>query len=510
MQRIMLLFMFGWLCLGTQGQAAITEVLLFPHGAVLSSATTLQVEQQRATFQLPDSAVPDSLQIAPTEQVQILNYQINSVVLPAPVSSQLEQQLEDKKQLRQQLLDKQRINALGLEYWHNQKNQKLQSSQDIQALGAMIIATTTPMVTEASRLKTELIRIEAEINELEHQLNKRKGQSQRVWQVTLQLAANAPETLSVNYTYRITSARWQSNYTLAAHPADNVVDWLWQAQLSQSSGEDWHNVDLKIATSEPHTTLTPPEITPWVIRERQIRPIMGTQSLAKRSVDSALADNMETMAPVAAEAPLYQRSEGELFDIYALGKQTIIAGQTTTLTIAEGKWQSEFSYLLRPQYSSQVFLSAAVSAPDQVTFPTGAASLLVDGVVIGKRNFSFHGKEQTLYFGSDPALVSKITKKDVSDRNGLFNKKRTLAWEMSVSVTNHKNYPIDLTIEDAYPRVSDKRIELKYNDSDGEQPGEVKDGIISWQKQIEAGSSSQIAYGYSISYPEDMNIIPGR
>ena len=510
MQRIIFTAMMGILLLGTNLQAAITEVLLFPTGAVISAESTLDVSHQQATFQLPQTAAPDSLQITPAGQGRIINYQVNSVVIPATGLSELEKQLTNKKVTRQQLSDKQTINNTGLEYWNNQKSQQLKTSQDIETLGTMIIAATTPMVLEASRLAAELAKIDAEIQELERQLAQRKGHTERLWQVTVQVTTETPQRLPIRYQYRIGSARWQSHYTIAARPGADQIDWLWQAQLQQSSGEDWKNIELKIATSEPNTTLTPPAVSPWVIRERQLNPLVRAQSLNKRSDVAAMADSAELMAPAAETASAFSRAEGELFDIYTLGKQTVIAGQTTTLTIAEGQWQTEFSYLFRPHYSTQVFLSADISADEQVNLPNGPAALMVDGVLVGKRNFSFHGKEQTLFFGADPAIASKVSKKDLADRNGLFNKKRTLAWDMSVAVTNNKSYSVDLRIEDAYPRVSDKRIELAVLESGDGQEGDQQDGIISWNRQIDPGQTSRLDYGYDISYPEEMQVIPGR
>lgn len=494
------------LLLGTSACAEITEVMLFPNGALITETATLQMDHRQGTFFLPASAAPDSLQITPQEKSKILNFQVESIVMPATDLSQLEKQLNDQKAARQKLQDEQTISRLGLDYWNNQRTQQLSNSKDIEALGQMIITATTPLVKEVSRLELELKNIDAEILELEQQLARRKGNSQRLWQVTVQTEESASAKLPVQYRYRISAARWESHYTLEALPAADQVNWLWQGRLQQASGKDWNNILLSIATAEPHITPAPPALSPWVIRERQIRPLPATRNMMQKPA-VVMDEAVIAMAPAEASST---RTEGEIFDLYSLGRQTIKAGETSTLTIANGTWPAHFSYLLRPHFSASAFLHAEISTEDQPPLPSGSASLLVDGVLIGKQTFSLHAKSAKLSFGSDPGIACKVKREDLSDRNGLFSKNRSLAWKMEVSATNNKKHGILLRVEDAYPRVADKRIELTELDLPGNREGAQKDRLISWQYQVAPGQVQRLEYGYRINYPEEMQVDTGR
>jgi len=483
------------------------DVLLYPQGARITEESSLVAQQGQVTFTLPAAADPNSLQLANTNAAKILSLQAESALLTPAELPQLRQQLEEKQAQRNLLADQLQNTRLGLDYWTNQKTQKLTSSEEIQALGKMIVQASKPLLEDKTRLEQELAILDKEIEELQRKLAQLGGAASRNWRISV--TTNAPEgqQLTLRYSYRISSSGWDSSYRLNAQPDQDRVSWSWQAHIQQASGQNWNQVSLRLATREPRMTLNPPELSPWVIRERS-EPI-PLQSSRKMVQSDALLLAEAAPAALAGSAAVEQ-TEGQLFDIYELGQHSIPAGQSVTLTIREGIWPASFSYLLRPQFSAQTFLTAQVTPAQQLDLPGGAATLLVDDVLIGKDNFSMHGKEQTIAFGSDPAITSTIRRTDTAAEGGLFNKTRSFEWRMSVSLTNGKKRPVKITIEDSYPRAADKKIELVELKQDAAVQMTKEKDLYQGTVTLAAGEQMDFSYGFRISHPEEMKVIINR
>lgn len=488
--------------------AELRDVLIFPSGALLTETATLAITDGNATFELPGAADPESLRIGLAEKgiaAGIVNLRTASLLKPAADLSRLEKQLDEKKTARQGLQDQLQISRLGLSYWDSQKSQQLEDAEDIAALGEMIVTSAAPLQRDISRLNRELAAIDKEIRELEQQVARSTGMNNRVWQVTLDIATKLAQ-IPVSYSYRVGNATWTPLYSLDARPAEKQVNWTWKAAVQQATGRDWNNVNLRLATREPRTTLTPPEVGTWVIGEHRVYPAASRQMLKSEAVVAEMDTASFAGAPSENEV---SRDEGTLFDIYNLGQHSIKAGATYDLVIDGGAWPATFSHLARPLISPQAFLTAKLQFDELVPLPSGQATLLVDGVLIGKKPFSLQEKEQDISFGSDPGIAIRVARENIADQKGLFSKTRSLEWNWSISIANNRPNQVDLRVEDSYPQVRDKRITLEENYPADNAP-EREENLVFWSLTIPAGTESHLSYGYRISYPDELSVAPGR
>ncbi|NOQ41928.1 MAG: mucoidy inhibitor MuiA family protein, partial [Desulfuromusa sp.] len=496
-QSSLMFFTFSLLAATTSAQP--TEVILYPSGATVSEQATILQGTDSATLLLPHVAIPESLKLAlqkvPEQKITGIEYES---VLPE------DSDFQELKDLISRL--EQEINAIGdqiqsrtlaLNYWKNQQDLPVKTLADTREMGKIIRDESIILLQATTQLRQKKTDLAKQLQEAQNQLKKKTGNNQRSWRVQVELSQPTTADIKLVYSYGIRRAGWQSSYSLNALPGQKKVEWIWTAKIMQQTGIDWNGVNLKIATTEPVFTLTPPVSRPWKISEAQI-------SYARSNTKMMAMPQAMMMDAVAEKgaAPTPPRVEGQLFDIYDLGQVNVASGKESRIKIREGIWDAKFTYLVRPLLSEQVFLEADLDLTRNfLPLPTGIASIQVDGVHVGQRNFSLHEKQDvSMSFGSDPSLVVDVQTDHVAGKKGLLAKKRTYNWNWTINFDNHKNFAVDLKVEDSYPHAGHEKIVLQETFSPP-LPVREKDLLI-WNLTIPPQGEKQIKYGYQVTYPE--------
>jgi uncharacterized protein (TIGR02231 family) len=507
MNRFTLIAMTILLACPTSLLAKPVEVLVFPSGAIVTEQSSAAVVDGVATLSLPEVADPDSLKIATVDSTAAIGgLQFESVLETAGDYRELKDLIEATREKLQAVEDVRQARARTLELWHGPLGEKFQTAQEFQKLADLMLASTEKLNKEQSQLAKEKKEIEKQLQELERKLADATSRQKRSWSVQVSLnRAKGTETL--RYSYRVRGADWNPVYTLDARPGEKQILWDWSANVRQSTAADWKDVRLLLATAEPVFTLTPPENVPWTIREASTYPAAASaprqRALAKPS--PAMEAKLEEMDVSVEEAPV--RQAGTLFDIYDLGRRTLLAGEDYQLEIRKGAWPAKFDYLTRPLQSPQAFLSAKLEFDELLPMPSGQTSILVDGVFVGKRAFALLEKKFDLPFGNDPQIQIKVTPTREADEEGLFSQDRSQAWQWDVEITNNKNVPVRLRVEDSLPQIQDKRVKLTET-ATGDAAQEKH--LAKWEIELQPGAKEHLKYGYKIKYPADMQVELGR
>ena len=485
-----------------------TAVTLYPHGATISEQKSIAAGQETVTLQLPNVALPKSLKLtllnAPEQK--IVGIEFESILPDASVFKKLAEKITQLEQKIAVLDDQLKSNSLTLDYWKNQRDFPIKTLDDARAMAKIIHAESISLLKDSTQLNRQKNQLNRQLKEARNELQQKIGNNKRNWLVTVRLAHPTSSVTNLTYTYRVHHAGWSSSYTLNALPEQKQVEWLWTAKIKQETGMDWTGVQLKIATTEPVFTLTPPNMQPWDIDAE-----IFVDTPRPKMLSMAMQDQRMMAAPAMAdENGMPVREEGQLFDVYDLGRVDIAAGKESRITIRKGAWDADFIYLSRPLASKQVFLEAKLDLPkDFISLPSGAASIQVAGVHVGQLTFSlYENRDITLSFGSDPGIVVAVKTDHVAGEQGLLSKKETYNWNWTITLTNNKKIPIELRVEDTPPHIGHEKIELTEQFS-APQP-KKEDGKVVWELSLAPQEKQQIKYGYSVKYPADMDVSLGR
>lgn len=487
--------------------AAVKEVTLFPHSAKISEITKVHPQCSgtcKAAITLPPQADPESLVVSlathslvKIEDLQAKPIKVQDEARIAELRKQIAGAEGEKKdtQAKLQALETQ------LQFWQAQTKAKTKTVADAYKLADAIGKNVQKSSQDKFAAETRLEKIEKNIKKLQEELNQAAGRKETAWEITLTLSGSGQNEISLPYTYTLSGCGWLPLYRIEALPADKNVSFSWEAEVWQSSGEDWKQVQLNLATLQPVVNVNPSEMPEWIIKPRKLYK-------TSRSNDAAAAPMLmqkESFSEEESVSAAPAETRNTTYSVWSLGQKNITAGSRQRLKIKNESWPAEFLYLSRPAINPQAFVRAQVKLDKPAEIPNGQAIFVIDGAVLGKREFSFAGSEGTLFFGTSPLIsVTTSTLADQSGEKTIFQDKQTRSWQWLIEAKNSGNADIKLRIEEPVPQARDKRIKLKFKQNP--EPVEQDHAKFVWLLDVPAGQKKTIQNNIELEAPNDMNI----
>jgi uncharacterized protein (TIGR02231 family) len=489
--------------------AAPREVTLFPNSARVTDVTRISPQTMpqgrfKAVVTLPAQALPDSLttRLDPNSPLKIEDQSWKQI------SRQDDGRIGDlRRQIQQAKTERIGIAAAiqsletQLQFWQSQAKAKAKSAEETVGLAAQIGKSVKKDTQEKLALEPELERLDKKIRELQEEMTRTAGQKETLWEVTLMFSGSAVREANLTLIYTLNGCGWLPLYRLDARPRDGVILFGWEAEIWQGSGIDWNQVDTELATLQPHSALTPPDMPPWIIRPRPEPRLMKARQ--KSDVMAAPAPGAALYAEAQDAEPREARQS--TYAVWTLGKKTIPAGSRQRLKIREETWQADFVHLLRPSLTSQAFVHASVKLPEGSEAPSGMATFLIDGAVLGKRPFSFAGQEGTFSFGIDPLVTAQsllLSRK--SGEKGLIVDRQTQEWIWRTEIRNAGTSPIRVRLEEPLPQPRDERIRITFQLEP--EPSEKTPSEMIWLMEIPQGQKRSLSTTIRLDAPKGLEL----
>jgi uncharacterized protein (TIGR02231 family) len=386
-----------------------------------------------------------------------------------------------------------------MQFWQMQTKARTKSIAEADNLAAAIGRGVRKAGQEKFAAEAEIEKIDKRSKELQENLNSATGKKETAWEATLTFSGPSQSDIILLYNYNLSGCGWLPLYRIEALPAENRLAFSWEAQMWQSSGEDWKQVQVNLATLQPVITATPPDLPPWIIRPRSA-PVYKSARKEK-----ATGASMEKNAPAGDDTQAFAAEETPqtTYSLWSVGKKNIAAGTRQRLKIKEENWPAEFLFLARPSISPQAFVRASVKFDKPVEMPSGEALFLIDGAILGKREFSLAGSEGTFFFGTSPFIsVTTTTLADKSGAKTVFQNKQTRIWQWLMEAKNSGNVDIKLRIEEPLPQARDERIHLTFKSSP--EPLEKNPGNFVWIIDLAARQKRTIENTIELEAPKEL------
>ena len=488
--------------------ATVKEVTLFPNSAKVEE--TVKVHPQAANANknqvivvLPPQADPESLVVSPPSatRVRVDDLQIKPVTRIdenriAGLRAQLTKSQNEKKEMQAKL----KALDVQLQFWQAQTKAKTKTLAEADLLASAIGRNSRKIYSEKNAIETELEKIDKQIKVLQDNLNQAAGTIEKAWEVTIALSGLIQNDSVLNYSYTLGGCGWKPLYRLEAMPFSNSIIFSWDAEIWQSTGEDWKLAQINLATLQPVRTTAPQKLPQWIIK-----PKTAIIYKASRKAKSALAALETAEADEASVESAPMEIINTTYSVWSLGRKTMMAGSRQRLKIKEETWPAQFLFLARPSLSPQTFLQAQIKLPKPAEIPSGQATFVIDGAMIGKRDFALAGTEADIYFGNSPFItVSMSTTADKSGVARIFQNKQTRQWLWLIEAKNAGNTPIKLRIEEPVPEPRDERIKLTFKHNP--EPSEKDTTKFVWLVDLPALQKKNIETGVELEAPKDMDI----
>src|SRR4030095_5270065 len=81
------------------------------------------------------------------------------------------------------------------------------------------------------------------------------------WTATVLISAPQGGAMTLKAMYLAHSASWIPLYDARLDPASGKVEMVWQAQVTQNTGEDWKDVGVTLSTTRPAAGIDLPKLT---------------------------------------------------------------------------------------------------------------------------------------------------------------------------------------------------------------------------------------------------------
>ncbi|MGN0834318.1 MAG: mucoidy inhibitor MuiA family protein [Candidatus Spyradosoma sp.] len=286
-------------------------------------------------------------------------------------------------------------------------------SADAEALRAefeKIFARAAEISEQTATLEKEIAPVRDELDALCAGTDARRSVA---LVVTLEAERAGEAEISVAYTTR--AARWKPRYSARLDRAAGTVDFSYDGEISQNTGEDWKGVALTLSTAQPQVSALPP-------RARRIE-LSGepAASGARRIVEreAALAEFPEPIArdavPAVANEPSDEnlalsrvREQGAVVNFEIRGAHDVPSGKAAPrVSIARATLSGvELRAEAAPRLRSGVYLRATAKNETPCPILPGALSLFHDGAFLGESSLKFVpvGGEIAFFAGTEDGL----------------------------------------------------------------------------------------------------------
>lgn len=515
----------------------IVAVTVYPEQARVTRQGQLSVQPPHVILDigpLPSTLAPPSIQAYAQGTAQVTLHKPTLQPWSQPQERQRqEQQLSDRLRQVEDQFRQCKDSLLGLQQQQTFLQSLAERTARTFAQGLAQQATSLDNITafidyfeQAYQRNSEAIAAqERQKQELDQQLQQARQDLQHFQancktsqhHILLPLTVQQPGTLDLSIVYDVTAAQWQAAYDvrLQADQPSLQIDCI--AEVQQNTGEDWHQVNLKVSTAVPEKTPAIPDSSllnlPSSLRSQ---PTAEHRSPLK-SRSPVLDETYRMLGALPGSEIPPQPEDDDLGDAMLQPANAIICfvapeagrvlsnGEVHRVPVGQLQLDSHLTYVALPQRCSAAYLCAALTnPPEKWPLLPGTAYLFRDGGYVGAETFEYvaPGASFQLSLGLDERVSVQrelITQKSVTGQTG----RDLRAYRLTIH--NPFDHAIAVTVMEQLPMSRSEEIVVQITHA---QPAANlgADGQCQWLMQLAPQASEHIVYQYEIKHPPDVEL----
>lgn len=357
-----------------------------------------------------------------------------------------------------------------------------------------------------TRIDQALRDIDAEITRIQSELNALRTDRRDTLEVVVHYHSPRAGSSSIILEYEIPGASWAPLYEARLDTRSGRLEWLQRAVVRQNTGESWDDVSLYLATSRPALGGRLPDLPPWFLDVA--RP---PQALARRELSA-----MDMMAAPAAVPEAIIETTGFTSQYRVPARVRLPSdNREQRFLLVRSELQAELSARAVPALSPHAFLFAETVFEGETPLLPGPVNLVQDGQIVGQTRVGTiaPGAPLQLAFGVDDRIeVQRLLERDSVGRDGLLRRQQRLERSYRITIDNRHERALAVTVLDRVPVSRDERIKVELTTATT-KPSETdvdgRLGVLAWKVEPGAGARQELRFGYTVSWPEDLDGVVG-
>lgn len=373
-------------------------------------------------------------------------------------------------------------------------------------LGA-VLATSREVAARRQTAQQDL----DEVNRRLGDLAAARAPDRRTVSLSLEVTLNEAE-LELEVSYLVDDARWDSRYDIRLH--DDELTLIWYGLITQHSGEDWPECDLRLSTARPASAVTVPELSPWYVGRAEIPRPVGTYrgALPGRSaaMSAPMVDAEAATADVVLATATATAEHRAAATVYQPTRRVAVpsdgTAHRTTITVAE--LPTRLDHVTVPLRGPEAYLRATTVNTSEHTMRPGEASIFHDSEFVGTTTLEpwAPGEEVELALGVDDRVrVERELVRRSAGKAVLGGTQRHEA-AYRITVGNYGPREANLTVIDQVPVSRDESIVVRDVVCEP-RPAEQTDlGELTWRLALEPGQAAQITMAFRVDVAKGVRL----
>lgn len=385
--------------------------------------------------------------------------------------------------------------------------------------------------SQMENLDSEMLKLGGQKRELERQVEKLKNELKELSSARPRKRHSAQIEIDVleagelifELLYVVNGAGWEPLYDLRLIEGDSqtALELTYLAEISQSTGEEWKDLSLKLSTARPALTSTLPELDPWYIRPytppvpmprvaapAMMRSVSDKAAATPPSGETVAANNEVAFAAAEYEDAKIETSSAAL-SYNVPGTFTIPCdGQPHKVSIALINLNPKMDYVCAPRLMEAVYRRAKIPNDSPYTLLAGAGNLFAGDEFIGATPLEFtapHG-EIELYFGVEDRIKVEREIKRREVEKTLIGGKRRWHFGYEINLENLLDHVAHLTIHDQLPVAGHEEIKVRLESADPKPGQQSEINLLDWNLELAAGEKRAIRFDFVVEYPVSMEV----
>ena len=179
-------------------------------------------------------------------------------------------------------------------------------------------------------------------------------------------------------------------------------------------------------------------------------------------------------------------------------------GKAHSVSLQELDLKADYKYYTAPRVDKEVYLVAAVEDYSKYNLLSGEASIVFEGLYVGKTYIEPNQTNETLNvtMGNDRKISVKREKISDKSQTKFISGNKEQIFTYDIILRNNKKEKVDLVLKDQYPISTDKSMEVELLES-SKAIVDDKTHILTWELTLKPNETKTFRLSYKVKYPRD-------